>query len=288
MAAICLAAALSACASLQAVEPVIAPPQEFRGDLVVPVEFVAPALVGLRCAERGATFLGLPGFNSGACSDTVRVTMPDPCLTFASGPYATDLCDLLKGPTASPTAAAPDASTDYTPVAFVPRAAAPVAIEFVSPDRVKLRCRQRLHGVSLAHADAGCQTRALITLANPCEIEASGWYARTLCHELAHANGWSATHRGGTPVTRKPVLVAAASPQAHAMSGRASERAMIRLALARQASVQISALRFPGLDGDLKVALEDADTHSLAALASPAAPRFALVSSPTAPGFTGG
>lgn len=117
------------CVSVQALEPVIIPPAQYRMDNAVPVEFVSPGLVGIRCAQRGVKFLGMPGLNSGACGDGKLITMPNPCLTVTAG-----------------------------------------------------------------------------------------WYAATLCHELAHVNGWSADHRGGSYFKRDPdlppLLQASASPEA--------------------------------------------------------------------------
>ena len=50
---------------------------------------------------------------------------------------------------------------------------------------------------------------------NPCQTLTSGWYARLLCHELAHANGWSRTHEGGSFL---PDEWAGVDPQAVALS----------------------------------------------------------------------
>lgn len=101
-------AAISGCTSLQVAEPIMHPPAHFRSGAVVPVEFVDVGAVGVRCAERGVKFLGLPGLNSLACSNADLVTMP-----------------------------------------------------------------------------------------NPCQFENAGWYAEAMCHELAHVNGWPASHDGG-------------------------------------------------------------------------------------------
>ncbi len=86
---------LAGCMSVQALEPVEAPPLAFRGNATVDVEFVAPPMIGARCAQRGARFLGLPAFNAGACADETLVTLPNPCLTFTGGDYASSLCTLL-------------------------------------------------------------------------------------------------------------------------------------------------------------------------------------------------
>ena len=83
---------LPGCVSIQAIEPVIQPPGVYQRNATVTVEFVHPAMVGVRCAERGAKFLGMPGFNSGACADEHLITMPNPCLTLTAGWYGDTLC----------------------------------------------------------------------------------------------------------------------------------------------------------------------------------------------------
>lgn len=60
-----------------------------------------------------------------------------------------------------------------------------VVVEFVSPERVALRCMER--GARIP-ANA-CATADLITMPNPCEWEGDK-YAAMLCHEQAHAQGW--------------------------------------------------------------------------------------------------
>lgn len=75
-----------------------------------------------------------------------------------------------------------------------------VAVEFVSPMLVGARCAQRgahIFGVPQLNS-MGCGDGRMITMPNPCQTLTSGWYARLLCHELAHANGWSRTHEGGS------------------------------------------------------------------------------------------
>ena len=87
--------ALPGCVSIQALEPVISPPGVYQRDNRVMVEFVSPAMVGIRCAERGARFLGMPGVNAGACGDEHLITMANPCLTLTAGWYAEVLCHEL-------------------------------------------------------------------------------------------------------------------------------------------------------------------------------------------------
>ena len=265
VAAVCLPL-LSGCLTVQAIEPVLSPPPVYQIDVSVPVEFVSPPLVGVRCAERGAKFLGLPGFNSGACADLQLVTMPDPCLTFTAGWYGALLCreitperaarnastppELSDGPDGLVPALASPASRaasgpDLYRAAFTPggrtrlpsparrihggadagadvRSAAPapglsgvrLQIEFIAPQRVAYRCAERGAKFNPGSAFGACRDETLVTLPNPCLAITAGWYARTLCHELAHANGWPANHAGGRLKTQAPVLMARDSPQA--------------------------------------------------------------------------
>ena len=60
----------------------------------------------------------------------------------------------------------------------------PILVEFLSPPSVMVRCIQR--GTILPAM--ACATEDMITFPNPCLTNES--YARMLCHELAHANGW--------------------------------------------------------------------------------------------------
>ncbi|RIJ20475.1 hypothetical protein D1224_15260 [Henriciella barbarensis] len=92
-----------------------------------------------------------------------------------------------------------------------------VAVEFVSPMLVGARCAQRgahVFGVPQINS-MGCGDGRMITMPNPCQTITSGWYARLLCHELAHANGWSRTHEGGSFL---PDEMAGIDPQAVALS----------------------------------------------------------------------
>lgn len=42
----------------------------------------------------------------------------------------------------------------------------------------------------------GCAFGSTVVLSNPCALAATESYARLLCHELGHVNGWSADHEG--------------------------------------------------------------------------------------------
>lgn len=41
-----------------------------------------------------------------------------------------------------------------------------------------------------------CSTDGRVIMPNPCTFSATDQYARMLCHEMAHVNGWPPTHGG--------------------------------------------------------------------------------------------
>jgi len=202
--------ALSGCVSIGPIEPIKNPPTKFRSDNVVDVEFLNPARVGLRCGERGTQAFGMPVFHAMACGNGKLITMPDPCLTFTGGDYASLICDqrsrqasapapvpewqALLQPASYPTAAR------AAPTPLKPRAGASIPVEFVHPSAVLQRCSTRGLEVSVSGGSglASCGDAEMMTVPNPCMILEAGWYPRTLCHEMAHANGWSMDHPGGS------------------------------------------------------------------------------------------
>ncbi|ACT59478.1 hypothetical protein [Hirschia baltica] len=80
-----------------------------------------------------------------------------------------------------------------------------VPVEFVHPTKVGFRCAERgakflmMPGIN----SQACASPDLVTMPNPCMTVTGGWYAAVLCHELAHANGWSPSHKGGNWVPDK-------------------------------------------------------------------------------------
>ncbi len=205
--------ALTGCVSIAPIEPVKNPPTKFRSDNVVAVEFLHPARVGLRCGERGTQAFGVPVFHAMACGNGKLITMPDPCATITGGAYARLVCDQREQPVFEP-APVPEWQGLLQPASFgqaarpaptplAPRAGAPVDVEFVHPTAVRQRCATRgLDVLTSEAADfAACGDTRLITLPNPCFALEAGWYTRTLCHEMAHANGWAMDHPGGSYLT---------------------------------------------------------------------------------------
>jgi hypothetical protein len=225
------------CVSIQAIEPVIPPPLAYHSDVTVGVEFMLAGQVGLRCAERGVKFLGLPGINSAACADANLVTMLDPCVTISAGAYAESMCaarsmlSSLSGPPQFPRPAGllsvslkpGDPHTDAPPEdSAVPHGGA-VRFSFVSPDLLVQRCRKQDLQLSGERDSPYCVGAGMITLGNPCRTSRPGWYERTLCHELAHVNGWPADHRSGSFNDALPR--ASQSPEAIAFAARKATEA---------------------------------------------------------------
>jgi len=170
---LCAVAALTGCSTLRMIEPVLSPPTQFQLDRVILVEFVGGDAVGQRCAERGVTYLGLPGFNSGSCGSSKLITMPDPCAAHDDA-YARDICAGIGG-----------------------LRSRQVTIAFVHPDLAEGRCRLRNEPAAVV-----CTRSPELTAVNPCLTAERGWYSDVLCHELAHANGWAANHAGGSYVSQ--------------------------------------------------------------------------------------
>lgn len=216
---------LHACTTLRSIEPVIAPPAQFQLDRVVAVEFLEASEVGQRCAERGATFFGLPGFNSGACGDRDLITMPNPC-DANIGEYAAALCAYAEQQQSRNTqrrlfgagfnTPAPKVRTHFSnlralriaatwPSTPAPQRKPKLTIEFVHPDLARARCAAR--GLEARDTSSTvlvtCGNEGAVIATNPCLSNERGWFTATACHELAHANGWAADHHGGSYLAQK-------------------------------------------------------------------------------------
>jgi hypothetical protein len=192
----------SGCVTIQALEPVQAPPSQFLGDVSVRIEFLQPGAVGLRCAERGTVFFGLPGINSSACADTGLITILDPCLTLTAGEYARSLCS------ARSEAMGPRGSSDEAPTPALRNVSfrseirsqeqytisLSLVADFVDPALLEETCSARGLQPSGEYPISYCAADGVATVGNPCRTPEQRWYERTLCHELAHVNGWPADH----------------------------------------------------------------------------------------------
>jgi hypothetical protein len=166
--------------------------------------------------------------NSGACADTQMITMIDPCETFTAGAFARILCiDYLKvkgaaekglrkvnnTPNLIRIAASTSSRDDDGRRAGVRR------IDFRQPADLSDACREQETPLQTDEGIPFCSTDDRVLIANPCALSARGWYERTLCHELAHVNGWAHDHSGGHP--RVKLARANTSPEAllHARLG---------------------------------------------------------------------
>ena len=72
-------------------------------------------------------------------------------------------------------------------------------VEFLPSHEIIPRCIER-GAMILANA---CADTELITITNPCAYQGES-YAKRLCHELGHINGWDAGHRNIPPARESP------------------------------------------------------------------------------------
>lgn len=233
---------LAGCVSVAPLEPIKNPPTNFRSDNAVDVEFLSPAVVGVRCAERGTSFYGMPVFHAMACGNGKLVTMPDPCATFTGGAYAALACEARKeakllAETVSPflinasfTVGKSMSGEQAVADALNDRA---IKVEFVHPASVGQRCF--VLGARVVDGDeeglSMCAGLDRIVLPNPCMQLEAGWYPRTLCHEMAHANGWAMDHPGGSFLSDKRAGVdPAAVPPSRLVMASLSSGAPLRKA----------------------------------------------------------
>lgn len=207
------ALAVSGCMSIAAIEPVKNPPVNYQADVAVQVEFLHPARVGTRCAERGVSIFGLPAPGAMACANQKLMTIPNPCDTVTGGWYAEAVCAEIAH-TRGWEPAAPKGKSFLMNADWLPdqtfglraqpegayRDATAMRVEFVDSQEIGLRCAERgavAFGKPTLNA-LSCSNAAMMTLPNPCSVVDGGWYADLLCHEMGHANGWPESHPGGS------------------------------------------------------------------------------------------
>ena len=233
---------LAGCVSVAPLEPIKNPPTYFRSDNTVEVEFLSPAVVGMRCAERGTAFYGMPVFHAMACGNGKLVTMPEACSTFTGGAYAALVCEARRDVKALRESISPflwNASFMVGGGATLQTAEQSAGdgnaykVEFVHPASVVQRCT--LLGASVRDGDEegmkSCSTPERMVLPNPCMLLEDGWYPRTLCHEMAHANGWAMDHPGGSFLSDKKAGVDPADvPPPRAIMASLSSGAPLRKA----------------------------------------------------------
>ncbi len=207
------ALALTGCMSLAAIEPVKNPPVNYQADVSVQVEFLSPASVGPRCADRGVSMFGVPMPGAMACANQRLMTLPAPCDLVTGGWYAEALCKEIAHSRGweppVPGTGARLMTASWSPDQAYGRRAEPAGryrgdaaiwVEFVDAEKIGLRCAERgavAFGQPTLNA-LSCSNSAMMTLPNPCSVVDGGWYADLLCHEMGHANGWAANHPGGS------------------------------------------------------------------------------------------
>ena len=91
-----------------------------------------------------------------------------------------------------------------------------LVIEFMHPDRVVARCAERGATVFVEPGIAGgaCADGERISAPNPCYFSGMDFYARLLCHELGHANGWPPHHPETNGGVKGAIAPARLSPEA--------------------------------------------------------------------------
>ena len=80
--------AVTACATMQSIDPVQTPPARFQANTTATVEFLSAEAIIPRCLERGAMIL------ANACADTKLITITNPC-NYQGESYARRLCHEL-------------------------------------------------------------------------------------------------------------------------------------------------------------------------------------------------
>jgi hypothetical protein len=83
-----LGLSITACATMQSIDPVQTPPARYQRDTTASVEFIAAEMIIPRCIERGAMIL------ANACADTKLITITNPC-NYQGESYARRLCHEL-------------------------------------------------------------------------------------------------------------------------------------------------------------------------------------------------
>jgi len=216
----------SGCITVQAIEPVQAPPVSFQDDVLTRIEFMHPTQIGLRCSERGAEFLGMPALSAGGCADRNLITMIDPCKTFTAGRYAAELCQLMTAygdlramPGANLGAVSYTDDTVISAAQTLQSAAQSmpspsIRIDFVSADEIAFQCRSADGNSPIAEGPLVCRVGDRLVASNPCTANAPSWYERTLCHEIGHVNGWPSNH----PASKAGLRLAKASASPEALS----------------------------------------------------------------------
>ena len=83
-------------------------------------------------------------------------------------------------------------SDDRPPARF--QGAVTVQLEVSDQARIDKICHPLFGTPPAGMKTDACQTGDRVIMPNPCSFPQTETYARMLCHELGHANGWPSTH----------------------------------------------------------------------------------------------
>jgi hypothetical protein len=71
---------------------------------------------------------------------------------------------------------------------------ATVELEVTGQPGIDRQCHKAFGAPPAGMKTDACEIDGRVIAPNPCAFPASDAYARLLCHEIGHANGWPATH----------------------------------------------------------------------------------------------
>jgi hypothetical protein len=199
---------------------------------------------------------GMPAFHAMACGNGKLITMPDPCLTITSGPYASGLCEARRAELKIAPSLEEVEALKPVPASFTDRdeltpsfenISAPtkmrrsMRVAFVHPSSVPVLCDGQNLPVNGDGVGQFCSNGQNLIISNPCMELQSGWYARTLCHEKAHANGWAQNHPGGSFRSDEAAGVDSDNvPPPRMLLAKLSEGAELRPASASPAAIALA------------------------------------------------
>ena len=88
---------------------------------------------------------------------------------------------------------APSYYTDQTPPERFRRDTT-VRLQITGQDGINQACHKAFGPPPPGMKTDACEIDGRVIAPNPCAFPASDAYARLLCHEIGHANGWPASH----------------------------------------------------------------------------------------------
>lgn len=69
-----------------------------------------------------------------------------------------------------------------------------VQLQVAGQEAINRQCHKAFGAPPAGMKTDACEIDGRVIAPNPCSFPASETYARLLCHELGHANGWPASH----------------------------------------------------------------------------------------------